>query len=162
MTIKFYVKGKECLIDDIDADLLESLWHPLHSKGSNTIYLRRSFRKNGVRFHQQMHRVILGRALERDLEPHELVDHEDLNGLNNQRSNLRIATSSQNYANRTVQANNALQVKGVRRRYNGKYEARISFNREKIYLGVFDTPEEAHAVYLAKAKELYGDFARGE
>ena len=35
-----------------------------------------------------------------------------------------------------------------------KYQAKIRINNKKIYLGCYDTPEEARAAYL-KAKPLY-------
>lgn len=37
--------------------------------------------------------------------------------------------------------------------YRGKWRATISTDRKQSTLGVFDTPEEAHAAYLAAAKE---------
>lgn len=41
---------------------------------------------------------------------------------------------------------------------NGRFRTTISKDRKQIYLGKFDTPEEASKVYEKKAKELFGEF----
>jgi len=40
------------------------------------------------------------------------------------------------------------------------WEARISFNTKKIYLGSYKTKEEAARAYDKKAIELFGEFAQ--
>ena len=61
------------------------------------------------------------------LKPNEMVDHKDLNTFNNKRDNLRIATATQNNANKLLYSNNTSGEKGVDfyPRYN-MYRARIS------------------------------------
>lgn len=91
----------------------------------------------------------------------DLIDHMDGNGLNNSWANLRPASRIMNGANSTRRKNNASGFKGVC--FNpkvGKWRASINFNRKHISLGTYDTPEQAHAAYLEKAKELFGEFAR--
>jgi hypothetical protein len=75
--------------------------------------------------------------------------------------NLRPATKSQNAANRGKTCNNTSGFKGVwwRRRYR-KWQATIGVNGKRFYLGMFDTPEAAHAAYAAAAQRLHGEFAR--
>lgn len=79
--------GYVALVDDSDYERVAAhKWTYLKAKGSLTIYARTSIARRTV----YMHRFILG-------EPQGLVvDHEDGNGLNNQRSNLVPKTHQAN------------------------------------------------------------------
>ena len=101
-----------------------------------------------------MHRVLLG------VEDGRWVDHEDANGLNNRRSNIRVATPSQNSANMVATRLNKIGVKGVHKVPSGRFVASIKPGRKTIHLGTFDTAEEASAAYIGAAKVLWGEFAR--
>ena len=59
-------------------------------------------------------------------------------------------------------SDNTTGFKGVSLTKRGTYSANISINGRVKYLGAYPTPEEAHAVYLAKAKELRGQFVPQE
>ncbi len=85
------------------------------------------------------------------------VDHENLIKTDNRISNLRLATRSQNHANKPSRVGSL--PRGVARNHK-RYLAQISVARKYIYLGTFDTPEQAHANYVAAAKKYYGEFAR--
>jgi HNH endonuclease/AP2 domain len=87
------------------------------------------------------------------------IDHWDCNPLNNRISNLRAATQSQNTANAGMRSDNSTGAKGVRR-HKEKYTARITCEGTNFYLGIYDTVEEAAAVYREAAIRLYGKFAR--
>lgn len=88
------------------------------------------------------------------------VDHWDRNGLNNRRANLRACGQSQNNANQGLRSNNQSGYKGVSwHSQNGYWRARIQHNGKGIYIGVFDSAEDAARAYDAKARELQGDFA---
>ena len=82
--------------------------------------------------------------------PHLQIDHIDGNPANNSISNLREVTRTQNlqYA-RKARRDNRSGLLGVSyRNDNKKWQARIQRNGVSVSLGVFDTPEEAHLVYL--------------
>lgn len=91
------------------------------------------------------------------------IDHEDTVGTNNKWCNLRRASQSQNNRNTKVRCDNATGIKGARLK-KGKgarpFYATINIDGKQRHLGYFDTVEEAHAAYAAKAKELFGRFAR--
>lgn len=87
------------------------------------------------------------------------IDHINGNTSDNRISNLRVATQSQNNANR-VGKNNKKGATFDRRRE--KWIAYIKKDGKTRYLGGFDTEEEAHIAYCDAAKHLFGDFARLE
>lgn len=86
------------------------------------------------------------------------VDHKNGNGLDNRRSNLRIATASLNGANRKNQGNNSSGFKGVDFK-KGKWRARIAHKKKRYELGFFATKEEAAAMYMQAAQAFFGDYA---
>jgi len=89
------------------------------------------------------------------------VDHKDLDKLNNSWHNLRLCTRAQNQGNRTKRSDNQTGFKGVYPLPRlGKYAAQIQHEGFQQNLGLFPTPEEAHAAYCKAALELHGDFAR--
>jgi hypothetical protein len=99
-----------------------------------------------------MHRFIVGAV--------GLIDHEDGNGLNNQRSNLRIATKAQNTANSDVSDRSESGVKNVRwNKANRKWIAYAKVDQRCIHLGSFvDLKEAAYAAHVASVL-LFGEFA---
>lgn len=88
-------------------------------------------------------------------EPKEHIDHINGNGLDNRMENLREATRSENMQNiKKAHKNNSAGLMGAHK-HKKKWRAEIRLNKMYIYLGTFDTPEEAHIAYLAKKRELH-------
>jgi hypothetical protein len=147
-------QGYEAIIGAADVPLVES-WNWFAMVQSHTVYaIRKEY--NGTKQRTIcLHRVVMG-------EPEGLqVDHEDGDGLNNQRYNLRVASSFQNSHNRRVSSNNKSGFKGVCwNKGSGKWLAQIGFNSGKKYLGLFTSPEEAHAAYCQASKKYHGEFGR--
>jgi hypothetical protein len=87
------------------------------------------------------------------------TDHINGDKADNRWTNLRLATRSQNQANLRKMATNTSGYKGVRW-HKGKWEAKITVNGQQKYLGYFDCPATAHAVYAEAAKKHFNEFAR--
>jgi hypothetical protein len=89
------------------------------------------------------------------------IDHRDINPGNNRWSNLRLADKTKNGLNRTKTSRNKSGLKGVAfHKASGKWSAAIGVNYKQKWLGLFDSPELAHAAYRNAAQELSPDFAR--
>jgi hypothetical protein len=86
------------------------------------------------------------------------VDHRNRKPADNRWANLRRATRGQNQINRVLPAN-GVGLRGVYQSKGGRYRARIRIGERVTHLGTFDTPEEAHTVYVAAAQALHGEFA---
>jgi hypothetical protein len=83
-----------------------------------------------------------------------VVDHKDVDRLNNRWSNLRDASTLTNNQNqRAARKNSRSGLLGTFRAGN-RWKAQIKVNRKAIHLGSFATAQEAHAAYLA-AKRHY-------
>lgn len=95
------------------------------------------------------------------------VDHQDLDPGNDKWSNLRLATRSQNKANggkyrRSGGETLPKGVQAVQKRRSIRYRAIATKDGVREHLGYFDTPDQAHAAYLKRSKELHGEFARSK
>jgi hypothetical protein len=108
-----------------------------------------------------MHRLILGTP--DGMDSH----HLDRDGLNNQRSNLRVCTHAENMADRRPCKNSGVytprpirsgkRYKGITYKARvGLWEARFKDANHNIGLGLYPTPEDGARAYDAKAKELHG------
>lgn len=83
------------------------------------------------------------------------VDHINGDKQDNRIANLRPCTRSQNLQNqRRPQRHNKTGYLGVHLKRN-KYQAQIFVDGRVKRLGLFDTPEEASAAYLAAKRRLH-------
>lgn len=145
-------QGKIALIDEEDAGLIgERSWSLAARREKNlTRNYAQGFIGNRVVL---MHRVIMG------ARKGQVVDHINLDGLDNRRCNLRIVTPSQNNQNQARRVTSSCGYKGVHKARN-RWAARIHADGEAINLGNFLTPEDAARAYDNAARELFGEFGR--
>jgi len=149
-------KGQVALVDDADFEWLSLFsWHARLNKTTNSYYAFTHIRVPGGKFKKTgMHHVIM-------FPPWGMViDHKDHNTLNNQRSNLRLATRSQNNQNHRIRSNNTSGYNGVHfDKSTRKYISIVKSKGKAYYLGLFTDKVEAAKAYDKKAKELFGEFA---
>lgn len=141
-------KGKTALVREVDAERVSRhIWCAV-PRGKNW-YAQSRF---GGRLHY-LHRFLLD-------EPETGVDHEDGNGLNNCRENLRLCDQSQNGANSRKQEGRSSPYKGVSwDKQSESWKAYIGA-QPLLHLGRFEFQTEAALAYDAAASIRWGDFAR--
>jgi len=148
-------QGQVALVDDEDYEELNKYKWFAHDNYGWTFYARRTGRKaDGKRYLIQMHRVILNAP--KDM----FVDHIDSNGLNNQRSNLRLCTNQQNNRHARPYSNGSSKFKGVcwHKRIK-EWQANIRIDGKLKHIGYFKNEKDAALAYNVKALEYFGEFA---
>ena len=152
-------QGRYTTVDDCDYEyLLGFSWHyhAYSRKGGYASYTT-PHDSSGKQYTVKMHHLIADRmGVTRDEKK---VDHADGNQLNNCRYNLRLATQSQNLANRGLDKNNTSGYKGVCFQ-DGRWRAAVRSKGKRYHLGYFDSKLEAAKAYNKAALEVFGDFAR--
>ena len=136
-------------VDDEDYPLLSRIKWQIHRTGKKVYAAVQNGRGGDSQF-ISMHRLIMAVGNKRQ------VDHKDGDGLNNQKDNLRIATCSQNGANKVLNGNNKTGFKGVR--FYKRTKMFIA-TAGKIHLGYFKTAELAATAYDKAATARWGRFA---
>lgn len=145
-------RGMFALVDDEDFERVLSVGKWYANPNAHTFYARKNFARGGTYTCVLMHSFITGLPL---------VDHANGNGLDNRRSNLRSATSSQNSMNRSLRSDNTSGFKGVTLHTPpSRWRASIWHAGQRRHLGTFGTPESAARAYDRAARELFGEFAR--
>jgi hypothetical protein len=161
--------GKVCLVDDEDYEWLNKYkWHVnvCKTKYSEVVYVIGSIPIKEVSKRKDrnapMHRLIMGVT-----DPKILIDHKDRNPLNNQRSNLRIATPSQNTANSKRFTNSTNKYKGVLKlervkgfvRYIVNFTKTLSNNKVVRFHFSYKNEVQAALMYNELSIKYHGEFA---
>ena len=90
--------------------------------------------------------------------PEDQIDHINRNRSDNRISNLREVSHKQNHQNKSKPSNNTSGHPGVCwNKRKSKWVAQITHNQKQIYLGCFNTVEEAIAARKAAEKLYWAD-----
>jgi len=150
--------GRVALVDDEDYDLVMQYRWNVHDPEPKPGQRRKGPYAVANDYSTGRHRVIRMHCLIMDAKG---IDHRDHDGLNNQRSNLRIASPGQNARNvlPRQEGTTSSRYKGVclvRRRL---WRAYVDLDGRRHTLGDFASELEAAYAYDAAARELHGEFA---
>ncbi len=148
-------KGYSAVIDDADYDAVIAVGSWSYEASYAVHYFAD---EEGRRKRLWLHRLIMLRSLGHPIPTGIQVDHINANRLDNQHSNLRLATRSENQAAKGLQKNSSSGCKGVHYR-KGKFEVRLRHYHRRLYLGRFESLELAHAVYAYAHLALWGEFS---
>lgn len=143
-------RGFVALIDESDLPIVQPYrWHALVRRG--VVYAGACPQKTE---RVLMHRLLTGAG------KGVIVDHANHNGLDNRRSNLRMASQAQNQGNQRVQktGRKVSKFKGVSANRASWY-AEIQVRGKRYRLGCFQTEEDAARAYDQAAQAAFGEFA---
>ena len=139
-------------VSDEDSDLAEERWHMSGGKGSSGKYLARNYGTTRAKVY--LHRLVAHRmGLVDDFRPTGTsgswavsIDHINGDKLDNRRENLRLATRREQSMNPSdpLSVRNTSGYRGVHfTKATQKWSAQIGVAHRQVYLGQFETIEEA-------------------
>ena len=140
------------IVDKDDYEKIkEYCWY--ESSGGYIVAVKRKEEGNGL---HHLHRMIM------DLKDKFLeVDHINGNLKDNRKQNLRIVPHIRNSENHSIAQNNTSGFTGVTfNEKNGTWVARIGHNKKRIYLGSFQTFEDAVKARKQAEEKYFGEYAR--
>lgn len=145
-------KGRVIQIDDEDYEELSKYKWYINSTGK---YVSR----RGPIVNNKQSNILMHRQIMKVSDPKVYIDHIDHNGLNNQRANLRIATHSQNGANkRKLNPETFSSIyKGVVK--IGNIWRSSAIKDKKVYYKLFLDEKNAAEWYNEMAIKLWGEYA---
>lgn len=157
-------QGLIAWISPEDADIAGWGWYAkaAGSKEFPSFYAMYSASMGGMKVEYYLHDLVWSRMMDADVPHGFLVDHINRDKLDNRRTNLRLATKSQNEQNKTKRrANTTSRFKGVVKMSGRKkcWRATITEDGYNIHVGTFYTEKEAAIAYNQAAYARWGEFA---
>lgn len=154
---EFYL-GQDCFVicDWEDYELVRGyLWKATTLQNGGTRYAQAwQYSREDARKRVSMHRLIL------NADSDSVIDHINGNGLDNRRSNLRIATRQQNSFNQRGTSTKSPYKGTFFEKSSGLWRASICVNGKKISGGRHQSIIDAAKAYDALAVKHHGEFAR--
>ena len=124
----------------------------------NNGYLKVGLSKKKVRKTIDVHKLV-SNAFLNNPDDKNCVDHINNNRTDNNVSNLRFATKTENGRNRIMNQNNTSNVKGVSfHKLVKKWRAKITIDGIGVHIGYFENIEDAKQARMKKANEIFGEF----
>lgn len=148
--IGYTAKGEQFYFDLEDYDIIKDYCWYIDKNGYVT--------SNNERHPIRMHRLILG-VKDRKV----IVDHIYHVKYDNRKSQLRLCTNTENVRNASLSKNNTSGVTGVHfDTEKQKWAATIKVNRKTIFLGRFDSIEDAAKCRQVAQDKYFGKFSYKE
>jgi hypothetical protein len=143
------------MVDDCDFERL-SQYKWTRKKNKYNFYAERYSYIDGRQVFISMHREILGL----DRGDKRKGDHKNMNGLDNQRCNLRVATNSLNSRNSRIRSSNKSGYRGVSwDKLSRKWKTQITVNWKVKHVGTYDNIENAAMAYDTACIKYLGNDA---
>jgi hypothetical protein len=159
---------EKAIVDDEDYEKIMALKLAPHSKpdrwqltysisssGGKKNYATKTFEYKKWYLHRFVYHIN-GMEIPSKME----IDHINGNGLDNRKSNLRLASSRQNKANCGLRSDNSSGYKGVNfMASRSKWRAQLWVNGKNTHLGLYETLEDAILAYNRAAIKEWGEYA---
>jgi hypothetical protein len=147
-------QGFVALVDDADYDRVSAFKWTATKTRKNVYAVRKLRTSSGRTTSQLLHRFITGVT-----NPRIIVDHEDHEGLNCQRYNLRPCVHGENNGNQ-LKTHGTSKYKGVSWDLSrGLWRAYITIHNRSKFLGRFREEHDAAHAYDEAARAAFGEFA---
>lgn len=138
--------GVEFLIDCSNYEMVCKYTWNQNDKG----YIYANYKKKKI----YLHRLLFNLT-----QKNQLVDHINHNILDNRKNNLRVVTNSQNQMNRDKPKQNTSGIKGIYWHKNKeKWQANIQVNGKLLYLGIFDSKQDAINARKDAEKKYFNEY----
>jgi len=151
-------QGKIATVSDEDYHIVEPYTWSATNIGNTWYAVTRIRQPDDTYKMKYMHRMIMENLV--DLQPGEVIDHINGNGINNQRYNIRRCSISDNLRNRH-HGKWGSQYPGVYPTPSGKWCTKLWNKMEQrlIHLGTFELETEAYREFLLSDAEYKRDLA---
>jgi len=150
-------QGKYAIVDKEDFERLSKCkWQFDHGYAVRSHYIGPHPTKKGQDEKRKvyMHREVVGAT------KGQTTDHKDGDRLDNRSANLRLCSELQNHQNQRKRSDNKSGYKGVSwSKKARKWEAYITVDKKRKYLGLFDRLYQAAEKYNTAAKVYFGEYA---
>lgn len=142
-------QGKYAIVDDDNYEELNQYKWTLGRDEARRWFSVAPWKQKSISMQEQIMKPKIG----------QIVLHRNGDRLNNRRENLILGTKGMVNLTRGLQSNNTTGYRGVTRYRNGRFVANIRINKRRVFLGYFDSAEQAAQAYNTAALGAWGELA---